>query len=176
MRTKPFQFMRAVPATTEVLVRLAVRSRAVLAKAAPVARLPAITLVVVVATAACGDDDDSISKADYVRQVNELCEEAIAAVGGAMRALGDEPSADELREVAFPLLVKLNRDFIEFFEKKPWPDGDAAVLQAMVEESKTATDDLDDQMSAWDGDDVLADPYVEVNAKIDAYGMTSCTG
>jgi hypothetical protein len=176
VRTKPFLFMRAVVATTGVLIRLAVRSRAALANATPFARLPAITLVVIIAMSACGDDHESISKADYVRQVNELCEEAIAEVVVAMRGLGGEPSADEVREVAFPLLVELNRDFIDFFEKGPWPEGDAAVLQVIVEESKTATDELEDQMSEWDGDEVLADPYVEVNAKIDAYGMTSCTG
>jgi hypothetical protein len=56
------------------------------------------------------------------------------------------------------------------------PSGTRAVLQVIVEESKTATDELEDEMSEWDGDEVLADPYVEVNAKIDAYGMTSCTG
>lgn len=129
-------------------------------------------LALALAGAACGGDDDSISKADYVEQANEFCEEALAEYEEAVEPLGDQPSDADIREFAGPL-VDLNRDLIEFLEEEPRPEGDDEEIDSIVEGSKDATDELeDDPVGVFRSGE---NPYADVNAQMTDYGMTSCT-
>lgn len=143
------------------------------------ARLPvcvvASILVAVILTACGGDDDESVSKEQYVQRVNEKCRDRIAEAEEFFEPYGTdgpEPGSDEFEQVVEEL-VDMNRDIIEFLEERPWPAGDEEVLARIVKESEEATDELEEHFEVTSGP--IEDPYAAVNVEIDEYGLTSCT-
>lgn len=143
------------------------------------ARLPVCvvaSILVAVMLPACGEDEDeSVSKEQYVQRVNEKCRDRVAEAEELFESYGTdgpEPGSDEF-EQAVEELVDMNRDMIEFIDERPWPAGDEEVLARIVSESDEATDELEEHFEGSSGP--IEDPYAAVNEELDEYGLTSCT-
>jgi hypothetical protein len=135
------------------------------------------------ALAACGDDDDALSKSEFLRKGNAVCKtfgDRIEAAGDETFAdlqEGEQPSADDIRSF-FQDAVRPNvESLINGLDDLEPPDELRADVDDLIAEARKALDDLedaveDDPEKAFS--DESGDPFVKVNEKSADLGLTTC--
>ena len=131
-----------------------------------------------------GDDEEPLSKAEYVKQGNKICSTFEEEVGkDAEKAFAGMQSEkdltpDKAREFFDAALPKFNDAVNELDELAP-PEGDEDTVQAIIEAGKTDAQKIED---AKEDDDAVIAFVVEDSAtpefdeKARAYGLDSCGG
>ncbi len=141
-------------------------------------RTPAILLALVVATlAACGDDDTSMTAAEYRDAGNDICRSADAAVSAAIP--DEEPTLEIARTKLAPQLVQALSGIREELDGLSPPSSlerDHAQLLAAFDEATTALDQAIDDVALME--QVLAEgpPLDDIGALAGKLGLTACTG
>ena len=131
-----------------------------------------------------GEDEEPLSKAEFVKQGNKNCSTFEEEVGkDAEKAFAGMQSAQDLtpdkaREFFDVALPKFN-DAVNELDGLVPPEGDEETVQAIVEAGKTDAQKIED---AKDDDEAIVGFVVENSATPDfdekarAYGLDSCGG
>jgi hypothetical protein len=126
-----------------------------------------------VVLAGCGDDGggEAISKDEFVEEANEICASNAAALEEEAEQLGPSPSEDDRAEFLGGTLVPNVQTQIEDIRGLGFPEGDEEELDAVLSDAEEILDDIEaDPAEYVDGED----PFTEVNAALDEYGLTEC--
>lgn len=125
------------------------------------------------ALTACGDGGPGVvEKDDYVAAANDVCagaRQALQSISGQFT--GDTPLAQIeafLQDVYVPRL----RTELEELRDLGYPDGDRDELEAIFDDYGAILDDI--ETNADDFAESGTDPFADVDARLDAYGLTDC--
>ena len=135
-----------------------------------------------VGLAACGDDDtgdasaETLTKAEFVAQANQVCADAAEGPGEELNALtsADEPTAEQMAQ-AVDLMVSIGHDVSSGVRALDEP----AELSDGVDAWLTAFDADTAALEAADPSAVFAaqqDPWATSNPLASEIGLTTCSG
>lgn len=142
----------------------------------------ALLAVTAVAAGCGGDDDEGLSKADYVKQGNAICKEFEGKVGKdaetAFAGLESENdlTADAAREFFDAALPKFDAAVEELDALEP-PKDDEDAVQAMIDAGKSDSkkiEDAKDDDKAITGFVLNESATPEFDQKVEAYGLAEC--
>lgn len=132
-----------------------------------------VAIVAGLLIAGCGDDEDEgLSKAEFLKQGNAICKKGDDAIdaAGTKAFGGEEPSKQELTEFAEQTIVpNVQREIDQLGELSP-PEDDEAEVDSILTQAQSALDEIkaEPQLVA------TGDPFADVNKKAKAYGLTAC--
>jgi hypothetical protein len=139
--------------------------------------LPLMLACLAVASGCGGEDEDPASsepaptKAEFVEQANQICEESQTGVETASKELGQDATEEEVEELLTETFVPSVREQVSDIRDLGFPEGDEEELGAILDETEAVLDTIeDDPAAAIAGDD----PFKEVNPKLEAYGLEAC--
>ena len=148
----------------------------------------ALAVIVCAFAAGCGGDDESdggggsgggeatdITKADFVKQANQVCTEGNKALAEAAQKLspnGEQPSDDDLKAFATNTLIPNVKGQLEDIRAIGFPEADADMLNDIFDDADGVLDDLadDPEAAVSNGED----PFADINPRLTDYGLTSC--
>lgn len=141
-----------------------------------------LTLLALLVAVGCGGSDEtsSLTKAQFVKQGNSICEDARRRqLSGVKKFLGERPpnfksteaSQRELvAEAGFPPIGAATEELSELEA----PTGDESEVAAIVEGLEDALATTESELDQLTKES--ASPFTEVNELADEYGLTSCSG
>lgn len=139
----------------------------------------ALTLLAgAVATGCGGDDEESLSKAEYIKRGDAICRKAEAPIYQAAKSLGDlgtsKPTGRKLEAYeAFTkdALVPALRGEIKDLRGLPAPEGDEDRLDTLYDTANEALDKIeaDPQLGFR-----VRDPVTDVSEQAKDYGFKAC--
>ena len=118
-----------------------------------------------------GDDDDRLSKAEFLEQGNAICKKGSDEIDAAgSKAFAGEPSKRELTAFAGRTLVPNVQRQIDGLRDLSPPENDEAKVKSILDSAQTDLDKLeaDPQLVATE------DPFKETNQNAKEYGLTAC--
>jgi hypothetical protein len=130
--------------------------------------------------AACGDDDDSIAKSEFIRRADAVCtdyNERLEAAGQAAFPSEDvEPSADDIEAFA-ATIADLVRDQVDELRDLPDPDEGADEIEDLLDDVEARADDIeelgeDPETFFEEGETIFED----LDARARDYGFEVCGG
>jgi hypothetical protein len=133
--------------------------------------------VLLIGAAGCGggDDDKSLSRAEYLKQGNAICKKGNAEIDAAGRkvANGGRPTPAQIKAFATGTLIPNVEAQIKDLRALKAPKEDADKFSALYDEADAALERIkgNPALVAADGP---ADPFFAVNKKASAYGLTEC--
>jgi hypothetical protein len=140
---------------------------------------PLVVLVVTaLALGGCGSDDDeaSLTKAQFTRQANAICERSSDERVAEFRARASVKglSGDQAREEAIvEAFIEPFGEMIEELEDLSPPEGDEQKLEAIFSEMKQGVSEVEnDPLVGFEGEEKMFD---KANKLASEYGLTSCT-
>jgi hypothetical protein len=149
----------------------------------PLRRITPVALVLGLglALAACGSDEEdtdepdtpaeSPSKEEFVAQANAICADMDAKVTEGQEALGDAPSEEDAEAFVVDVIVGEMRTTLTEIRELGFPEGDEEMLDGLMDETSEILDSIeDDPAAAMAGDD----PFADINAQLNDYGLTTC--
>ena len=141
----------------------------------------AALLLLTVALGACGSDEETLTKAEWTKQADAICEktneETEKAAEDAFGDLGEEeaPDPDELEKFVDEV-VPAQREQIADIRELNEPEDISDEVDEMLEEAEKAIDELDDAS----GDELLEmfasedDPFERVTEIAEDLDMKDC--
>jgi hypothetical protein len=129
--------------------------------------------------AGCGDDDDggddggeALSKEEYLAQGNAICKEGDAEINAAFeQAFGNsQPTPEQIESVVTETMIPNIQAQIDDL-REGIPEGDEDQVNEMLDEAELALQDVTEDPSLATGDQ---DPFADVSAQLDEYGLTAC--
>ena len=145
-------------------------------------RILLVSCIVVIASAgltACGDDDEErLSKADFLEQGNAICDAGNEEVDKAFASIspdGEEPPMEDIVAMFEDTLIPSVRGQIDDLRALNPPADLEDDVNKMLDDASDAIDEIearldDDPDAVFDGED----PFEKVNAQAAAIGLTSC--
>jgi|SRR4051794_7026166 hypothetical protein len=128
-------------------------------------------LALFVAGCGGGDDEKSVSKADYLKQGNAICKKGNDAIDAAAQKLGESPTQAQIEAFATGTLIPSVSNQLKELRALDTPEGDADTLSALY-------DDADAALAKIKADPALvaakSDPFADVNQRATQYGLTEC--
>jgi hypothetical protein len=125
------------------------------------------------ALAACGDGgSDAPAKDDYVAAANDVCADAreeLLSISGQLTA--DTPLA-QIEAFLHDVYVPRLRTELDEVRDLGYPDGDRDDLEAIFDDYGAILDDI--EANADDFARSGIDPFADVDARLDAYGLGDC--
>lgn len=130
--------------------------------------------------AACGSDDsssddlsDSITKADFVAQANEICAESNKTIdAGEKEAFsGGQPTQADVDSFINDTLLPEVESQINDIEALPVPEGEEDQITAILDAANKGLEEGKADPASLQGN---GDPFAEANKLANAYGMTEC--
>lgn len=138
---------------------------------------PALVLAVSFLAAGCGGDDDkksdeAITKAEFIKQADEICAQGNEDIATASEAIGDSPTSDEIEAFATDTLVPNIQDQHDAIDELGAPKGDEDDVDAILGALQTGIDTLsEDPAGAMSS---AESPFTAANELAGAYGLTEC--
>jgi hypothetical protein len=126
-------------------------------------------------TSASEDAGPALSKAEFVKQGNEVCTQGKEAAedklaDAAAEFGGEEPSEEEQAQVVSDVVVPSFEEISDGLAELTPPAGEEAALAELIAAFDDGTASvLDDPIAALDGD-----PFAEANEKAEALGLDVC--
>lgn len=144
-------------------------------------RILFVSCIVVIASAgltACGDDDEErLSKADFLEQGNAICDAGNEEADEAFASIsdGEEPPMEDLVALFEDTLIPSVRGQIDDLRALNPPADLEDDVNKMLDDASDAIDEIeagldDDPGAVFEGED----PFEEVNVQAAAIGLTSC--
>jgi hypothetical protein len=132
--------------------------------------------------AACGDDDDPLSEADFLETANAVCDDVSDDMDAAAEdAFGDRSGDPDPEEVAAffeeDMIPLIQRQIDELDDLEPPAELEDEVdelISTAEEELEQMVDDIEDDPEAFAAND--DDPFARTNAMAADLGLTSCDG
>jgi hypothetical protein len=130
--------------------------------------------VLLVATAACGGDDDELTKAEFVRQANAICkagnEQLDAAVDETFMG-NQRPSNAQLEEFATETVIPNIQRQIDDLRALEAPSEDEEQVEEILDSAQGEVDRLENEPIGLFTDETS---FVETNKLSRAYGIDRC--
>lgn len=124
--------------------------------------------------AGCGDDDDdggdggeALSKEEYLAQGNQICEEGQAELRQAEDTIND-PAAPEAF-ITDTLVPNVQGQIDQL--REGIPEGDEDTVNGILDDAEVILDDIEADPASLQGN---ADPFADVNPRLNEYGLTTC--
>lgn len=140
-------------------------------------------MAVAMVAAGCGgdgDDDSSLTKAQFVKQGNAICAAGNKKMEGEFEAFAKEhnlsekkaPSEAQFTELAEQIIVPGVSTQVEELRGLPAPSGDEEQVDEILTAAEDAVAETEDDPSSVA--DEKTDPFAEANKLARAYGLTTC--
>jgi len=128
------------------------------------------------ALSACGSSSESISKAEFLKQGNQICENGDKQIREEAEKQfpesGGRPSNKELEEFASDTVVPNIQSQLDEIEALGSPSGDEEKVEAILSAARSALDKgKQDPSKLIEGD---AGPFERANELANSYGLTAC--
>lgn len=122
----------------------------------------------------CGDDDDTLTQAQFTEQANAICVEADAKIGEVVGPVfSGEPTPDEL-QAALDTIVSTSRDTADRLRELSPPSDIADQVGDMLAAFDAANDEAESQgLGFFEGAD---DPWAPVGVIAGNLGLDACAG
>ncbi len=143
----------------------------------------AAALVIALAVAGCGSDDDGssgdastdITKEEFVTQANAICKssnEAIEAASEEAFSSGKQPTQAEAEEFITATVIPEVEGQLDGIRELDIPEGEEDAVNEILDAADAGVEEVKaDPISATTEE---SDPFGEANQLSDAYGMKEC--
>ena len=131
-----------------------------------------VTVLLTAGTAACGDDEDSLTEEEFVDQANEICDEGSERTDKIFEDLSADSSDDEIEDAIQELADDIEGQIDEIRDLSE-PDDISDDVNAALDQAEEDLETMRDQ-----GVDLLEaeeDPFAETNELLSSVGLTSCS-
>jgi hypothetical protein len=127
--------------------------------------------------AGCGDDDDddgdggeALTKEEYLAQGNQICAQGNAELRQSEDFNFNDPAA--VGAFVTDTLVPNIQGQIDQL-REGIPEGDEETVNGILDDTEAKLDELEADPASLQED---ADPFAEINMRLDEYGLTTCAG
>jgi Tfp pilus assembly protein FimV len=139
----------------------------------------AVALLAAGAGAGCGgDDEEPLSKAEYIKQGDAICKKAQAEgekdVEEMFGDLGanEEPSEEQLKTLVDDVLKPNTEGQLEELRDLPAPEGDEETLNGIYDGAEEALEKIEDDPMILLSED---DPFEKASQEAEDYGFEECS-
>lgn len=136
-----------------------------------------VVLWALIVAAGCGSDSStgaSITKAQFVKKANDICEETEGEkLKLATEYLKKNPGTEEV-DLVVPAAVPPLEKQVREIEALPAPEGDEAKVEAYLDAVKAGIKDT--EANPEDALAAKSNPFVKANSLAADYGLTVCDG
>jgi hypothetical protein len=132
--------------------------------------------VAAIGLAACGSDDDELTKAEFLKQGNAICRDGnkeIDAAADKAFSSDQRPSNAELEKFAEDTLIPSVEGQIDDLRDLTPPSADEDQVNAILDEADTALDETKADPAIVASNQ---DPFKKANQLAESYGLTECAG
>lgn len=141
-----------------------------------------LTFLAVLVAMGCGGSDEtsSLTKSQFVKQGNSICEDARRQqLAGVKKFIGEQPAnfksteasqRELVAEAGFPPISAATEQLSEL-EAPAGDESEVAAIVEGLEEALAATESELNQLTKES-----PSPFTDVNELADEYGLTSCSG
>jgi hypothetical protein len=121
-----------------------------------------------------GDDDNGLSKSEYIKQGNAICTKGNAVIDKAARQqFQAQPTPAQFAAFAKSTLIPTISGEIDDLKALKAPKDDADELSQLYDDAEAALDKIKAN-PALAGAEGANDPFADVNKRATAYGLTVC--
>ncbi|WP_026911298.1 hypothetical protein [Patulibacter minatonensis] len=140
---------------------------------------PLVGFALVLAGCGGSDDDKGLSKADYIKQADAICQKGDdaqnKALQSALQALGtDSPSAEQQAKLASEIAVPNIENQLKEIKALGTPKESGDEAKALLTSLEDATAKVKADPSTIVNDGSGPSPFADANAKAKAFGLTVC--
>jgi hypothetical protein len=142
-----------------------------------VKRLFLMVACALAATAAIGcggSDDDSLTKAEFLKQGNAICAKGNKEIDKAANKTfekGQQPTKAQITKFAEDTLIPSVEEQIDGLRDLSPPSADEDKVNAILDEAESALDETKDDPSIFAAN---KDPFKKANQLANQYGLTEC--
>jgi hypothetical protein len=111
-------------------------------------------------------------KADYVKAASKVCDDSADEIEVASAQLTPQSTADQVSQFLAQTLVPLYRKRLQALRALTVPANDQATITAVLDDQTKVVDAIQADPATFTA--LSADPFAAVDARWDAYGVTSC--
>lgn len=134
--------------------------------------MTALTLLSTGALAACSNDEDTLTRAQFTEQANTICVDADDKIGEVLGPIfSGEPTPDEL-QAALDAIVSTSRETSDSLAKLAPPSDVSDDVDDMLTAFNTANDEAEAQGLGFFEND--GDPWAPVGAIAASLGLDRC--
>jgi hypothetical protein len=131
-------------------------------------------VVPLAALAACGSDDDHLTKQEFQTQANAVCADANATIGETLGPIfAGEPTPEQLQE-ALDTIVATSRTTHDDIAALDAPPDLSDDVDTMLTSFDAATDEAESQGLAFF--ETEGDPWADAGQQAGALGLDACAG
>ena len=133
------------------------------------------TLGLALALAACGDDTDTLTQAEFTEQANSICIEGDQEIGAAVGAVfsSEEPTPEQMQE-GLDTIVSVSNQQLDDIDALAEPSDMSDDVDALIAEGRSATDEAEAQgLGFFETDD---DPWTGTQELAADLGLDACAG
>ena len=138
------------------------------------ARPAAIAVAVAVAllVLGCSGKGSSDPKAAFVREATKVCDTSADDIETASAQLTPQSTAEQVSAFLKQTLVPLYRKRLDALRALTPPGNDRATISALIDDQAKVVGAIEADPATYTA--LSADPFSAVDARWDAYGVTSC--
>jgi hypothetical protein len=136
----------------------------------------ACALVATAAIGCGGDDDEALTKAEFLKQGNAICAKGNKEIdAGANKTFekGKQPSKAQITKFAEDTLIPSVESQIDQLRDLKPPSADEDQVNKILDEAESALDETKDDPSVFATN---KDPFKKANSLAGAYGLKECAG
>ena len=137
-----------------------------------------VTTLALVATGCIGgdDDDEGVTKEDFIEQADAVCADYGAQIEEAGEGLGQDATMDDVVALFNDEAIPLFREQVEELRALELPEADEDDLEELWDELESAIDETEQTVNE-DPESLLSedeDPFAEADAFAQEYGFQQC--
>jgi len=136
---------------------------------APRAAALAATMTLALLGCSGGGNDP---KASFVKAAAKVCDDSADAIEVASAQLTPQSTAEQVSQFLVQTLVPLYRKRLDALRALTVPANDQATINALLEDQRKVVDAIQADPATYTA--LTQDPFAAVDARWDAYGLTSC--
>ncbi len=136
----------------------------------------ACALVAMAAIGCGGDDDEALTKAQFLKQGNAICAKGNKEIDAAANKTfekGQEPSKAQVTNFAEDTLIPSVEGQIDGLRDLSPPSADEDQVNKILDEAESALDETKDDPSVFADN---KDPFKKANQLAGQYGLKECSG
>lgn len=142
----------------------------------------ALMTTIMLVAAGCGDDDESLTKAEFVKQGNAICaagnkelDEGFESFAKEHNLSGnDQPTQAQITEVAETVLIPGVRKQVEKIDALGVPSEDAEGAEEIVDAAQEALEEVEDEPALIAPQAGQKNPFAKANRLARDYGLETC--